>query len=294
MPTRQRERLAEGLSTLLEQARKERLLRIENDPICFPRRFQRPEDIEVVGWWAAALAYGRVEGFSAVIEKILALTDGRPYDYFLSFRPEKERPRFEGILYRFHTSDDLFRFALLTHKILARFGRIGKMFLSFYRGEEEGIGATLIRWVDAARLELTQSCGATGTHGLQHLLPSPREGSACKRLNLYLRWMIRPDDGVDFGLWPQIPTDRLVIPLDTHICRIGHLLGLTHRKTPDWKMAVEITQSLRAISPSDPVQYDFALCHLGISGACPLVGCRGKCQACPLRLACRRGRVWAR
>jgi uncharacterized protein (TIGR02757 family) len=171
---------------------------------------------------------------------------------------------------------------------------MGKMFLSFYRGEDDGIGPTLARWVGAARLELTQSCGATMTHGLRHFLPSPLEGSACKRLNLYLRWMVRPDDGVDFGLWPQIPTDRLIIPLDTHICRIGQFLGLTRRKTPDWKMAEEITRSLRAISPDDPVQYDFVLCHMGISGNCPLVGCREKCEACPLRSACHRGRAWAR
>jgi uncharacterized protein (TIGR02757 family) len=101
---------------------------------------------------------------------------------------------------------------------------------------------------------------------------SPDKGSACKRMNLYLRWMVRDRD-IDFGIWKGIPKDRLIIPLDTHIARIGKCLGLTVRSTADWKMAQEITRSLKRLDPVDPLKYDFALCHQGIAGVCSTQKC---------------------
>ncbi|HZN92334.1 MAG TPA: DUF2400 family protein [Myxococcales bacterium] len=115
-------------------------------------------------------------------------------------------------------------------------------------------------------------------------------GGAAKRLNLYLRWMVRGPDEVDFGIWTRVSPARLVIPLDTHIHRMARHLGLTRRKTAGWKTAEEITAALRRIDPADPVKYDFALCHFGMSGACPLKPARAVCEGCALLPACRTGR----
>ncbi|GAC1603956.1 MAG: hypothetical protein NVS4B10_16730 [Myxococcales bacterium] len=127
------------------------------------------------------------------------------------------------------------------------------------------------------------------TRRLKHLLPHPARGSACKRLNLFLRWMIRPADGVDFGLW-EVPAAALVIPLDTHVHRIGRFIGLTRRADLSWRTAEEITARLRTLDADDPVRYDFALSHLGISGSCPSRRDARKCEGCPLQPICRH---WA-
>ena len=283
MTQRQRQRLAPALFALL-QARPIRWL--ANDPVALVHRYDDPQDIEIVGWWAAALAYGRVALFTSVIEKVLALAAGAPARYFQTFDPVRERPRFAKIAYRFHTPDDLFQFAQLTRRIVQGHGGVGALFLSLYDAKDADIGPTLARFVAATRLLLEGEM----TPGLRHLLPSPVDGSACKRLNLYLRWMVRPSDGVDFGLWKAIPPGKLIVPLDTHLIRISRYLGLTRRATPGWKMAKEITEGLKALDADDPTRYDFSLCHLGISGDCPTVRNGDKCRACPLITACRRGR----
>jgi uncharacterized protein (TIGR02757 family) len=122
---------------------------------------------------------------------------------------------------------------------------------------------------------------------VRFFLPSPVDGSACKRMNLYLRWMVRPDDGVDCGVWKGLAPRSLVIPLDTHIARISSYIGLTDRKSPGWAMALDITRQLRLLDAEDPLQYDFALCHLGIAGDCPRKRNPLKCAACPILPVCR-------
>jgi uncharacterized protein (TIGR02757 family) len=119
--------------------------------------------------------------------------------------------------------------------------------------------------------------------GLTQFFSSPVNGSACKRANLFLRWMVRDRD-IDFGIWKKIPKNKLVIPLDTHIAKISRCLGFTKRKTQDWKMALEVTHALKKLDPEDPLKYDFALCHHGISGVCK--GMRGKerCEGCVFTL----------
>ena len=260
--------------------------RLACDPVAFPHRYRDPRDIEVVGWLAAALAYGHVTAFSAVIEKWLVLSDGAPYHYFLNFQPDRERPRYRGLHHRFATADDLFAFGLMTHRILQTSGGLGQLFAEGFDDGDNDIRPALARFVDAVRARFDGRM----TPGLRHLLPSPEDGSACKRLNLYLRWMVRPADGIDFGLWTRISPRKLVIPLDVHTFRICRYLGFTRRKGAHWKTAEEITQVLRQIDAADPVGYDFALCHLGMSGDCPPIGRRDRCRVCPLRTVCRRGR----
>ncbi len=126
-----------------------------------------------------------------------------------------------------------------------------------------------------------------GRRGLTHLCPDAELAGACKRWNLLLRWMVRGPDGVDLGLWRGVPTSALVVPLDTHVSRVARYLGLTDRRDMTWRTAEEITRSLQRIDPTDPVRFDFALCHLGMSGACPVRRDPEKCDACPLRAFCR-------
>ncbi len=286
MTARQTARLVPALSGLLAFSKPDRAEAVADDPVSFPRRYPHPQDAEVVGWIAASLAYGRVASFQGVIARILALSEGAPYDYFLNFNPKKARAHFEKLAYRFQTPQDLFVFACLIHRVLQEYGRIGTSVLACYRREETDIGPTLSRWVSKLRDQVKDEM----TPGLCHLLPSPDAGSACKRLNLYLRWMVRARDGIDLGLWSEISPSQLIIPLDTHIIRISRYLGLTRRATPDWKMAQGITRSLLKFDASDPLKYDFVLCHLGISGACPISARFERCAACALRPACRRGR----
>jgi uncharacterized protein (TIGR02757 family) len=128
------------------------------------------------------------------------------------------------------------------------------------------------------------------SRGLAHLVPDPRKGSASKRLLLWLRWMVRPDDGVDLGLW-DVPASALLIPVDTHVHRIARNLGLTRRKDASWRTAEEITAVLRRFDARDPVRYDFAICHLGVSRSCPSRRDEVKCASCVVRTACRH---WGR
>ncbi|MBW2258057.1 MAG: DUF2400 family protein, partial [Deltaproteobacteria bacterium] len=123
--------------------------------------------------------------------------------------------------------------------------------------------------------------------GFRTFLPSPTGGSACKRWNMFLRWMVRPPtEGIDLGLWDSLPPSALVVPLDTHVLRIARLVGLTRRRDGSWRTAAEITANLRLLDPDDPVRFDFALAHLGISGACKGRRDEAVCSACPLRPVC--------
>jgi uncharacterized protein (TIGR02757 family) len=142
--------------------------------------------------------------------------------------------------------------------------------------------AALSRLVQRLRTELP------ATYGARFSLPDPLEGAACKRWRMFLRWMVRLG-WPDLGLWTRYPADQLIIPLDTHVARISRFIGLTHRATPDGKMALEITESLRRLDPADPLRYDFALSHLGILGDCPGIRKRNTCAECALYSVCRAG-----
>jgi len=135
--------------------------------------------------------------------------------------------------------------------------------------------------------DVARDAGATRSVGLKHLIGIPDGHAASKRLCLFLRWMARPADGVDLGLWPEVGTRRLTIPLDTHVARIGAYVGLTDRRTPGWLMARDITRNLARFDGEDPTRFDFALSHLGIMGSCPRRRDPSKCAACDLVAVCR-------
>ena len=265
--------------------------RIEHDPIEFPHRYKKPEDIEIAGLIASSLAYGKVTLFKPVINKILSITslNGSLQEFIINFELSKDSKLFSGIKYRFNSEKEIIGLIYSIKSALIEYGSLKKLFYSFYNSGDKNITNALTSFVKYfISLDMFAVYGKKGhTVGMKQFFPSPAEGSACKRLNLYLRWMVRSDDGVDFGIWNKILPSKLIIPLDTHMARICTHLGLTHYKTTGWKMAEEITDNLKILDPEDPVKYDFALCHLGISGECPLHKDIKKCSKCSLKDICK-------
>lgn len=251
--------------------------RIPHDPIEFPRRFKNPEDIEVSGFIASCLAYGKVELFKPVVDKILSQMGGNPHAFLRDFDVRRDGSLF-SVKYRFNERRDIVCLLFIIHELLARYSSLKDAFKSYYSSSDTNTASAISGLIKEILSINTTRVYAKNIHppGVMQFFPSPANGSACKRMNLFLRWMIRRRD-IDFGIWDQIPENKLVIPLDTHISRIGRCLGLTSRRSSDWKTAVEITEALKSFDAQDPLKYDFALCHHGISGLCKQgvdAGCR--------------------
>lgn len=243
--------------------------RILHDPIEFPHRYDKPEDIEVVGFIASCFAYGRVELFKPVIGNILSIMNKSPYIFLLEFNAGKHGRLFKGVKYRFNENKDIICLFYIMGEVLRKHKHIDVVFKRFYKQNDPDTGNALAGFIDyISSMDTSKVYGSNiRPAGLVQFFPSPGKGSACKRMNLFLRWMIRDKD-IDFGIWKGIPKNKLVIPLDTHIARISRCLGFTGRKANNWKTAVEITEALKKLDPEDPLKYDFAMCHYGISGLC--------------------------
>ncbi|MBF0318330.1 MAG: TIGR02757 family protein [Nitrospirae bacterium] len=254
--------------------------RIANDPIEFPRRYAAQDDIETAGLIAASFAYGKVELFKPVAGRILSKMGASPADFLREFSVERQRGAFTGISYRFNKNEDIIAFLYILHRLAATHGSIKNAFMQNFNGSiYEALGGfvNLMLSVDTAAVY----GGSVKPRGLLQLFPSPYKGGACKRFNMFLRWMVRDAD-IDLGIWGEIPKHALIIPLDTHIGRIARCLGLTTRKGNDWRTATEITEGLKRLDPDDPLKYDFALCHHGISGACRATPAAEPCRACAI------------
>ncbi len=267
----------------------------DTDPIMFLGRYRRPEDVEAVGWIASAFSYGRVETIQANVERILAALGPRPssaLDRITDFR-QFARDSLAGFRHRFHSALDAALLLFVVSRARAGSGSLRAFFESEYREEDRDVGALLSRVVGKilrldyrpilGRRDLPDACAA------RFFFPDPSEGSACKRWNLYLRWMVRRDR-LDFGLWPAIPASRLVIPTDTHIHLVSRRLRLTRRKAADWRTAREITDRLARFDPEDPVRYDYALCRIGILQICKPQRGLSLCRECPVQDSCSVGR----
>ncbi|HXZ25486.1 MAG TPA: TIGR02757 family protein [Nitrospiria bacterium] len=266
--------------------------RVAHDPVAFPRRYHDPDDQAAAGLIAASLAYGHVNAFRPTVERLLAVAGDSPAAYLRSFDLQRERPRFIPLYYRFSDSSDLLAFFLILRTLINRHGSLRVLFESLARSDEPDIGPLLGRYVNEALAVDTQPVYGHRRKppGLRHLFSGPAQGGASKRLCMYLRWMVRPEDGVDLGLWPALGAPRLIVPLDAHVARLSRYLGLTSRQSAGWLMAREVTASLRTICPEDPVKYDFALCHYGMSGECPVTPLTARCLRCDLQPVCRIGR----
>ncbi|MFQ5899949.1 MAG: TIGR02757 family protein [Thermodesulfobacteriota bacterium] len=263
---------------------------LSSDPLEFVHRFEDPRDKEIVGLIASSLAYGNVERIIKSINSVLNGMEDTPYAFILSYNPYRDSKRFSSFIHRFNSGEDIACLISFIKQIIERHGSIRDFFLTGYKDDDPNIRPALQSFVDRV-LSLDASPFYGGGFlpkkaGVRFLFPSPENGSPCKRLNLYLRWMIRRGDSLDTGLWNKVSPDKLIIPLDTHIARISRYIGLTRRKTQDWKMAEEITGGLKRLDPEDPVKYDFALCRLGILKECTKRKDPDKCKQCLLEKIC--------
>lgn len=257
-------------------------VRIHNDPVRFPRHRLLSgagrEDIESVALLSAMLAYGRVSLFLPVIERIL---DGCPPPYPRGFLTP--RPGFVWPAYRLSTGEDLRRFTAAIARVRAESGGLWESFRPGWL-ERQSV------WDGLRTLHrsLLEAAGSRVSRGLRHLLPDPSAGSCSKRWMLFLRWMARPEDGLDLGQWPAPPPSALILPLDRHLGRFARRWGWTRRAQDDRVAAEEITEALRRICPEDPLRYDFAISHLGIDGLCTQGRLEADCRACGLSPFCLR------
>jgi uncharacterized protein (TIGR02757 family) len=248
------------------------------DPVSFVHRYHEAGDREVVALVAASLAFGNVKAVRASVGRVLATLGPEPARFVDHATPKELRDRLHGFVHRVYRGPDLASLLGRAGRVRRRHGSLGHAMACHLDGAGGDLREGLARFADELR-------GPRPGPGLAHLVSDPRAGSACKRLLLYLRWMVRPADGVDLGQWPLSPS-VLLVPVDTHIHRIGRNLGLTRRATASWRAAEDITASLRRYDPEDPVKYDFALCHLGVSRDCPSQRDTGKCGRCVLRDVC--------
>lgn len=279
--------LKEKLDSLYEQYHATYLF---SDPLKFPHRYDNPLDQEIAGLIASSLAYGRVERIFKSAERVFGIMGKSLVDYVKNFSPEKNGRDFEGFVHRFNKGEDIACLIWYIKQIINEYGSIGGFFSNIFHAEDENVGNALNRFSDAF-LALDSSLFYGGGElpqkaGVRYFFPSPQGGSPCKRLNLYLRWMVRKDDGLDLGIWDFVSPSKLVIPMDTHIARLSQNLGLARRKNPVWKMALEVTENLKKLDPRDPLKYDFALCRLGILDLCPNRRDPVKCEQCSIRDIC--------
>jgi uncharacterized protein (TIGR02757 family) len=257
---------------------------LDSDPVKFVHRYG-PADQEVVAWIASALAFGRVASIFASVDAVLDRLGPEP----AACIREASRPALVKLLRGF-------RHRWVDGATLgSALGGLGKMLrghgtleAAFVAGDVEG--EETLRGAIEGFSSLALRAAGPPHRALAFLLPSPSSGSACKRTCLFLRWLVRPRDGVDLGLWSGIDASRLVVPLDTHIAFMGRALTLTARRTAGWGMAEDITKALRSLDAEDPVKYDWALSRLGILGHCPERRDPVRCPPCPVSAHCRVGR----
>ncbi len=271
--------------------------RVAHDPIELPRRFaDAPRDAEVVGLVAAALAYGRVSLFKPKLEAFTAGLGKRPARTLRAASPKKLLALAAPLDYRLTRPADAAAVLFAIARALDEWGSLEAAFAAHDEEPEpeDTVAALggLVAWLRETALAAPKLIGgAISSRRVKHLLPDPF-GGPCKRLHLWLRWMVRPPGpgSVDLGLWSHPSPARLLMPLDTHIARVAERIGLTERKTFTLPVAREITAALRRLDPDDPVRFDFALCHLGASGLCPARPVEEACSGCSFRPICRH---WA-
>ncbi|MCC6723259.1 MAG: TIGR02757 family protein [Saprospiraceae bacterium] len=234
---------------------------IENDPIGVPRRFSKLQDIEITAFWTAMLAWGQRKTIINKANELFGLMDNAPHDFMLNHL-ETDRKPFLNFVHRTFQATDTLYFLEFFQWFYQNNDSLETAFLMNMQPSDAHVEAGLIGFRNLF-FSLPDAPQRTQKH-----IPSPMTKSTCKRLNMFLRWMVRTDDrGVDFGLWKRIQPAQLLIPLDVHVERHARKFGLLTRPQTDWLAVLELTEQLRQFDPNDPVKYDFALFGLGaISG----------------------------
>lgn len=238
---------------------------IASDPISIPHRFSKKQDIEIAGFFAAVFAWGNRTTIINKCNELMLLMDNAPYE-FITQHKEIELKKFLGFKHRtFNTTDLLHFIRVLRHHYGNDSSSEQTLESAFTKGlhqKDETVENALRSFHDYF-FSLEDSPGRTKKH-----ISTPANNSSCKRLNMFLRWMVRRDpSGVDFGIWKGIRSDQLVCPLDIHVQRVAVQLGLITDQKSDWKTAVALTHRLKELDPHDPVKYDIALFSMGVNPA---------------------------
>ena len=231
---------------------------IAPDPISIPHLFSKREDIEIMGFWSAMLAWGQRPTILAKSRALVQLMDGAPHDFIINHKPTDLKP-FTTFCHRTFNGTDALYFIHFFRRVYTEWGDLETAMFGDLPPETRSVEAGLNR-LRSLFVNDDAFLPRTGKH-----VSSPAQKSACKRLNMFLRWMVRKDDrGVDFGIWKSLSASALICPLDLHVERTARILGLLERPQTDWQAALELTENLKRLNPEDPVRYDFALFGLGV------------------------------
>jgi uncharacterized protein (TIGR02757 family) len=225
---------------------------VHPDPVEFLYDFHDPLDVEVVGFIASSLAYGNVKQILRSVSLVVSRMGPCPSAFLLNSPFDRIEESFSNFKHRFTTGQELARLLWGVRRVIKSHGSLQKCFMSGLHPKDHTVIPALSAFVESILPE-----------GCDFLIPAPGKGSACKRLNLFLRWMVRCDE-VDPGGWESVSPSKLIVPLDTHMHRIAMALGFTERKQANLRTAIEITEAFRRVSPRDPVRYDFVLTRFGI------------------------------
>jgi len=279
----QLEKLKAVLDKLYDRYNRREL--IKPDPLQFVYEYSKPADMEITGLLAACLAYGRVEQIENSLRNLLGRMGRSPFEFVLNFT-HRDRAGLKNFKHRFNSGDDISDLFVLLRNVLVKYGSIERFFLLGLCPADENTIPALSRFCDS----LLEMHPGPRSKGLAFLLAGPNHGGAAKRLNLFLRWMVRSDD-VDTGLWRSVDKSKLIVPIDVHMSRLCRILGFHNHNIVSLKTAVEITRNFAEITPLDPVKYDFALSRIGI-----LENCTGRrradCNACELLSWCLKRQDW--
>lgn len=258
------------------------------DPLQFVYRYSNPADMEIVAFLASALAYGRVRQIEKSLTNLFERMGASPSDFVIHFNQKKKR-LLRSFRHRFTSGQDIIDLIAIFQIVFARHGRIESFFMSGYDPNDRNIIPALSRFCERLLGIHTTKNNGNESRGLKFLSANPVGGSACKRLNLFLRWMIR-DDAVDMGLWNSIEPAKLIVPIDVHMARLCKILGFYNKKSVSLSTAAAITERFAEFEPNDPVKYDFALSRIGI-----VENCNGRyqqhCERCELSDFCRCGMI---
>lgn len=232
---------------------------ITNDPICIPHQFSLKQDIEIMGFWSSILAWGQRKTIINKSNELIDIMDNTPYDFILNHQPH-DLKRFENFKHRTFNYTDTLYFIHFFQNFYQKYESLEQGFVQFMKPTDENIENALIGF-HKLFFSLEDAPLRTQKH-----ISTPSRKSACKRINMFLRWMVRKDDkGVDFGIWKNIKPSQLVCPCDVHVDRIARKFQLITRQQTDWQTALELTENLKKLDPTDPVKYDFALFGLGVN-----------------------------
>ncbi|WP_131536698.1 TIGR02757 family protein [Pedobacter nototheniae] len=257
---------------------------IANDPVCIPHLFQKKQDVEIAGFFASILAWGQRKTIINKCKELLERMDNAPHDFVLN-HSDNDLKRLLNFKHRTFNDTDLLYFISFFKAHYTAYNSLEQAFLpnnNIFLPDYLESGGDKNNSINSSEVCLTSKFTFTIEEALNHFrsyffsledfphrtkkhISSPLQKSTCKRLNMFLRWMVRHDDkGVDFGIWKVLKPKDLICPCDVHVDRVGRLLGLIYRKQTDWLTAIELTENLKQFDPNDPVKYDFALFGLGV------------------------------